>query len=391
MKTKLFSGNAAAMQQRCLAMSSMTSTELGSRTPRRVLVVDDEQRMAISLKMLLEEAGYEVETAFTGAEALQKLGARDFPLVITDVRLGDMEGLDIIRAAEERPGIGFIVITGHTSTELAIEALRLHAVDFISKPFEFAVLSTAVEKAFIHIDAERFREDMLSMITHDIKIPLSSILGYSSLIFNEAEELNPRAHEFVQTIRSNGLKILNLIDNFLTSCKIEAGRLTIYFRDVNIEYLIDDLTNMFQVELQKSQLKLISELTSPLPLIPGDENLLFRAIGNVLSNACKFTPEQGTIRMHTAVLEANQSPLNVPSVLLEVSNSGPGISPEDLHSIFEKYQRSRNHAGVEGSGIGSYVLRRVVEAHGGRVDVESKPNELTTFSIYLPAERSLSR
>jgi signal transduction histidine kinase len=195
----------------------------------------------------------------------------------------------------------------------------------------------------------------------------------------------------VQTIRSNGLKILNLIDNFLTSCKIEAGKLTIYFREVNLEYLIEDLTNMFQVELEKNQLHLVTDLTTPLPLVSGDENLLFRAVGNVLSNACKFTPEAGTIRVHTAVLEPTENPLGVRAVLLRVSNTGPGIAAEDLDSIFDKYQRSRNHAGVEGSGIGSYVLHRVVEAHGGCVTVESQPNDLTTFSLYLPVDRLLSR
>jgi signal transduction histidine kinase len=371
-------------------MATACNSEIGSRTPRRLLIVDDEQRMANSLKLLMEEAGYEVETAYSGAEALQKIGVRDYPLVVTDLRLGDMEGLELIRSAENRP-MGFIVITGHTSAELAIEALRLKAVDFIPKPFEFEVLRASVEKAFVRIDTERFREDMLSMITHDIKIPLSSILGYSSLIFSEDSQLNPRAHEFVQTIRSNGLKILNLIDNFLTSCKIEAGRLTIYFRDVNLEYLIEDLTNMFQVELEKNQLRLETDLTSPLPVVAGDENLLFRAFGNVLSNACKFTPEGGRILVRTAVLEAGESPIQARAVLLQVSNSGPGIPPEDLGTIFEKYQRSRNHAGVEGSGIGSYVLYRVIEAHGGCVTVESQPNELTTFSLYLPVDRPLSR
>ncbi|MGI8908666.1 MAG: response regulator [Candidatus Sumerlaeaceae bacterium] len=372
-------------------MATTCDTGLSARIPRRLLVVDDEQRMATSLKLLLEESGYEVETAFSGGEALQKLGARDFPIVITDLRMGDMDGLDLIRATEGRPGIGFIVITGHTSAETAIEALRLRVVDFISKPFEFEVLRAAVEKAFIRIDADRFREDMLSMITHDIKIPLSSILGYSSLVFTKDGELNTRAREFVQTISSNGLKILNLIDNFLTSCKIDAGKLTIFYRDVNLEYLIEDLTTMFQVELEKNHLKLEADLCSPLPTISGDENLMFRALGNVLSNACKFTPAGGTIRLRTAIVGPDEGPLHARCVLLEVSNTGPGIAPEDLHSIFEKYQRSRTHSAVEGSGIGSYVLRCIVEAHGGCVTATSQPNELTTFSVYLPVDKLVSR
>lgn len=356
---------------------------------RRILVADDEQRMADSVKTLLSNYGYEVDVAYSGREAIKKLLAENFDLVITDLRMADADGFEIMRSLEDRPELEFIVITGHASTESAIEAIHHEAFDYITKPFEIEVLRASVERAFAKIETNRFRDDMISMITHDIKVPLSSIINYSSLVFDkQTDALHPRAREFVQTINSNGTKILSLIDNFLTSCKIEAGKLSIYPREVNFNYILDDLTSVFQVEFERCQVQFRSDCSITLPTIMGDENLLFRALGNVLSNACKYTPRDGVITLQTAILDRDKSPLGVPSVLLEVTNTGPGIPPEDLPTIFDKYQRSRVHGGVEGSGIGSYVLRYVVEAHGGQVFVHSVPNDLTTFSIYLPVRGS---
>ncbi len=356
---------------------------------RRVLVIDDEQRMADGIQSLLSAAGFEADTAYSGREGLRRLSDEDYQVVITDLYMEDLDGFEVIRTIGVRRNIAFIVITGHASTESAIRALRHQCFDYITKPFDFEVLRNSVERAFEKIEAVRFRDDMISMITHDIKIPLSSIIGYSSLVFDKTtNEINPRAREFVQTINSNGVKILSLVDNFLTSCKIESGRLTIFPREVNINYLVEDLMCVFQVDIERNQLHLNTDMTPDLPMVMGDENLLFRAVSNVLSNAVKFTPRDGTVNLRTSVAEVSQTPLGRPCVLIEVSNTGPGIAPEDLPRIFEKYHRSRAHRGIEGSGIGSYVLRYVVEAHGGRVLAESVPNELTTFRVFLPIGES---
>lgn len=359
---------------------------------RRILVIDDEQRMANSIRALLTTSGYHVDTAYSGREGLRRLAEEDYQVVITDLRMSDLDGFEVMRSIGHRRNIAFIVITGHASTESAIEALHQQCFDYITKPFDFEVLKASVERAFEKIEAIRFREDMISMITHDIKIPLSSIIGYSTLVFDkQTGELNPRAREFVQTINSNGVKILSLVDNFLTSSKIEAGRLSIFPREVNLNYLIEDLLCVFQVDIERNQLTLRTALASELPVVTGDENLLFRAVSNVLSNAVKFTPRNGEITLTTAVVEPEASPVGARCVLIEVSNTGPGILPEDLPRIFEKYRRCRNHRGIEGSGIGSYVLRSVVEAHHGRVIAISTPNELTTFSVFLPIADSSQR
>lgn len=366
-------------------MMSETGHTVGTAGNRRILVVDEEKRMDECLKSKLHGWGYEVETAYSGRDAVARLSEQDFPVVITEIRMGGADGFELIRTLGGRANIAFIVITGDASTESAIEAVHHEVFDYITKPLDFDDLRNVVERAFAKVEALRFRDDMMSMITHDIKIPLSSIIGYSSLIFDKTGgEANPRAREFVQTIHSNSLKILSLIDNFLTYCKIEAGKLTVFPRQVNVNFIVEDLFCVFQAEIERNQLDVDVSLSTEVPSVMGDENLLFRAVSNAVSNACKYTPFGGRIAVRTSVSPEARSLLGKESLLIEISNSGPGIPAEDQPTIFDKFRRSRVHRGIEGSGIGLYLMRYVVEAHGGVVRVLSTPNELTTFSIFLP-------
>jgi signal transduction histidine kinase len=354
---------------------------------RRLLVVDDEKRMLDSLASLLRACGYEVDTASSGREALDKLAQYDYPVVITDLRMDDVDGFELMRSVGEGRHIAFIIITGHASTESAIQAVQHKAFDYLPKPFDFEDLRKAVERAFAAVEAQQFRDDLISMITHDIKVPLSSIVGYATLIFDKTTgELNPRAKDFVQTIHSNALKILSLVDNFLTSCKIEGCKLSLFPRPVNINFLIEDLLSVFQAEAERKQLQIQPELASELPPVTGDENLLFRAISNIISNAFKFTPAGGFIRIRTLFEPAEKSKLGRDCALIEVSNSGPGIPAEDLPVIFEEYRRSAPQSAIEGSGLWLYIARYVVDAHHCSIEVTSTPNELTTFTIRLPIQ-----
>jgi len=354
---------------------------------RRLLVVDDEKRMLDSLASLLRACGYEVDTASSGREALARLAQYDYPVVITDLRMDDVDGFELMRSVGEGRRIAFIIITGHASTESAIQAVQHKAFDYLPKPFDFEDLRKAVERALATVEAQQFRDDLISMITHDIKVPLSSIVGYATLIFDKTTgELNPRAKDFVQTIHSNALKILSLVDNFLTSCKIEGGKLSLFPRPVNINFLVEDLLSVFQAEAERKQLQIETELAPELPPLTGDENLLFRAISNIISNAFKFTPAGGFIRIRTLLEPAEKSKLGCDCAVIEVSNSGPGIPAEDLPVIFEKYRRSAPQSAIEGSGLGLYIARYVVDAHHGSIEVSSTPNVLTTFTIRLPIE-----
>jgi two-component system phosphate regulon sensor histidine kinase PhoR len=283
------------------------------------------------------------------------------------------------------PNTQMIVITAHASTESAIEALHFKAFDYITKPFDFDSLRSTVEKAFVKIEADMLREEMISMITHDIKLPLTSIIGFSNLIYDrETGEINPKVREYANSIYLNSQKLLFLLDNFLTSCNINAGRLAVAECEVNINFLLDDLLSIVELAIENRGINLVKNVQENLPPLMGDENLLFRALSNVLNNAVKYTPYDGIIKVRTGIVPGAESPLHADSVKIVVINSGPGIPRNELLGIFDRYKRSQNIKGIEGSGLGLYVLKNIIEAHKGMVTVESIPHSLTTFAIFLP-------
>lgn len=358
-------------------------------TDKRILVIDDEERMADSLRELLSHYGYSVEVAYGGRDGIRKLQEKaNYQVVITDIRMPEIDGYQVMRFLHDRqPHVFVIVITGHASTESAIEAIHYRAFDYLQKPFEFDRLRDCIERAFNRIEADHMREDWTSMITHDIKIPLSSIIGFAALVFDGAGDLHPRAREFVRLVQLNAEKIRALIDNFNTTCKIEAGKLQLFRQELNLQHLIDDLLAIMRMDMERQGLRFEGDFQAHHPIVVGDEHLLSRALGNILSNAIKYTPDGGLIRMETRRMEAGTSPLGRETVSVTVRNSGPGIAKDDLETIFEKYRRSTNIRGIEGSGIGLYVVKFVVDHHDGQVTLDSVPGESTTFTVLLPIKR----
>ncbi|HPB30159.1 MAG TPA: response regulator [Candidatus Sumerlaeota bacterium] len=360
------------------------------KNEKRILIIDDEERMCNSLRHLLSVRGYVVDTALTGAEGIERLSTRPYHVAVTDLRLNDMDGVDIMRYIRQNtPETLIIIITGHASTESAIEAIHCEAFDYFTKPFDFDLFRSSIEKAFLKIEAEQIREEMIYMITHDIKLPLTSIIGYSSLLMErETGVMSPRAPEYSAAIYLNSQKLMSLVDNFLTTCKIKAGRFSICETQVCLNPIIEDLRPIIRMSAEKRDIVMDMDLAQDIPPLSLDENLMFRAIGNLVNNAIKYTPEGGHIHIRTRLVPPVSSPLCQPSALVAITNTGPGIPADEIPGIFDRYERSSRVCGIEGSGIGLFVVKSVVNAHGGIVHVESIPDEKTTFSVYLPVRNS---
>lgn len=361
-----------------------TDSEPCLRTPHRVLIYG-QATSPDGFDEEIRKLGYTVESQATLEAALNQFEQRDFPLVLirTD---STCRGLDFVERAHLQRSAAFIAVTNCMGCESAISSLRAGARDYVVWPGDIEEISFALRRAFEEVERCRFRDDMLSMLTHDIKIPLSSILGYSTLIFDKRTgELNPRARDFVKIINSNGLKILQLIDNFLTSNKIDSGKLHLNLDDVDLVLFLEDLTNTFQAELDRHHLSLHLDIEHNLPVIEADEGLLFRAVGNLLSNACKFAPEGTTVSICAQTVSAKLiGKCEQDGVEITVSNFGPGLDPDEIPEIFERFRRGHAQGSIEGSGLGAYVVKSIIEAHGGNVGVESVPNGLTSFSVCLP-------
>jgi PAS domain S-box-containing protein len=230
-------------------------------------------------------------------------------------------------------------------------------------------------------ELERQRADFLAMLTHDIKNPMQVILGCAELLSEEL--LTQEQHTLLRRLRGNALTVHSLMTNYLDLSKIESGHLTLRIQPLLINTLLRQVSQQYEAEAERRGLALHLQLQDDLPLVEGDPLALERVFANLLHNAIKFTPRFGRITIHSALRDN--------SVVVRIVDSGPGIVPEELASLFVKYRQVKEVRTAEGAGLGLFIVRALVEAHGGQVEAESIPGQGACFSVLLPMPSFSSR
>lgn len=244
---------------------------------------------------------------------------------------------------------------------------------------------------------ERQREDFLAMLAHDIRNPLAAILGYVDLLQRAAgEQSSSFEKEFVQRVRDNAMSIHSLITNYLDLARAEAGKLVLLKTPQAVDNILRRVVQQYAGVAQRHHLTLTLELAEELPSLLADGMALERTFSNLVRNALQFTPETGQITVRArrwgnqkereaATSLASASPPYEGGIVVEVTDTGPGIAPEEIPLLFQKYRRptlTRNH---DGTGLGLFIVKTFVEAHGGRVEVDSVLGSGACFRIILPA------
>jgi PAS domain S-box-containing protein len=224
-------------------------------------------------------------------------------------------------------------------------------------------------------EREQFRADFLSTVTHDIKSPLTVILGYTELLGDGAPPSGEVLAETLFRIRESGEQIHALVSNFLELSRIEAGQYLVDRRATALGELVDRVVAQYRGRARRKGVTLTLE-RGAVPTILGDPPQIERMIVNVLGNAIKYTPSGGRIAVALEVRPEH--------VAVVVADTGPGIPAEEMPHVFEKYRRARGARRVEGTGLGLFIAKTVATAHGGDILVESAPGVGSTFTIVLP-------
>ncbi|RMF37067.1 MAG: PAS domain S-box protein, partial [Chloroflexi bacterium] len=226
---------------------------------------------------------------------------------------------------------------------------------------------------------EQMREDFIASVSHDLRTPLASITGFTEVLLSEAPgPLTEVQQEFLDIIAQSGERLLKLVNQILDVSKLDSGRFELHPAPVELRPMVESLVDQVRPLATKKQIALEVELAPDLPTITADPDRLERVLTNLLSNAVKFTPEGGSVRVRLT--------RNGESVRCEVSDTGIGIPPEDLPHLFERFRRASNvqKRRIKGTGLGLYISKAIVEAHGGEIGVESRLGEGTTFWFTLP-------
>ena len=238
------------------------------------------------------------------------------------------------------------------------------------------------------LEEERAKSDFVATASHELREPLTSVRGYADLLLQEVVgPLNPTQRKFVEKTQHNTMRMSELVDDLIDVCEISPGLTTVHPQATEVTEIIAASTVSVQELVEEKKLTVTFSLQEGLPPVMADPNALKKIVVNLLDNACKYTPEGGEIRVQAEVRADGQGGTATDRyILISVQDSGVGIPAEEQRKIFERFYRVENPLMVEagGAGLGLTVAKALVEAHQGRIWVESEPGQGSTFRVALP-------
>lgn len=500
----------------------------------KILIVDDEVDIALILKLHLEDAGYKTVRAKDGVEALEQVKGESFDLVLLDIKMPRMNGIEVLeRIISDHRDTAVVMMTAHGSEDVAVEAMKKGAIDYIAKPFSTDDMLKRVERAIqfnrtrqenirlqqqvaeerqklatilegmadllIAVDREgrimtinrmaaavlgvdiqqvlgmpveevlkadiapealpcrialrtttpcldvaytimaatgnipvlssasplvngvgglmgsveiirdistlkaleKEREDFVSMLSHDLKSPITAIVGSIDLVHDgRLGPVNKEQREYLESALESCSEMVEMIDTLLDVHKFEAGKMVLAFKEEDPELLIQRTLSRYRPVAQRARVNLHATMAGELPAVRVDRTKFGRLLSNLLSNAFKFTPEGGEIEVQAEVttggaLTGRVPVRNYPGLTLPgqarflqvtVRDSGVGIPENALTDIFDRFVQAkmRHTEKTRGTGLGLAFCRKVMDAHGGYIWAESVIGQGSSFIALFP-------
>lgn len=363
----------------------------------QILVVDDAPDNCFLIQSILEEEGYEISVAYSGAAAIAQIEESPPDLVLLDIMMPGMDGYEVTRRLRANPKLPFMPILLITAFDQAslVKGLDLGADDFIRKPVEFDELLARVRSLLRlkHTVDERDRmarerEDFISRLTHDLRTPLVAADRMLHLcqqgVFGD---LSSGFQEAIDTMIASNQNLLKMVNQLLEVHRYEAGRKPLAFSALNLQNLLQEVAQELCPLALEKQLDLKLNWQAQVDRcvqVLGDRVELQRVFTNLIGNAIKFT-DQGRVAvcLRDEVCELPPGVTQSRWAIIEIQDTGAGISPQDRATLFERF-RTGSHTRA-GTGLGLYLSRQIIEAHKGTLEFQSEVGVGTTFTVRLPA------
>ena len=363
----------------------------------KILVVEDESIIALDIQTSLMSAGYPVAgVVATGEEAIALTQREQPDLILMDIRLqGDLDGIevaDIIRSHHDCP---IVFLTAHADRHTLDRAKLTEPFGYLIKPFEDQSLITTIEIALARYRSEaatrvalaqqrefnELRTRLVSVVSHEFRNPLNTILFSTELLHNYDTQLTPERRElYFQRIHGAVKRMHEMLDDILIMGETGSGKLRCQPEPLNVINFCETLIAELQSnDITRSKVELRTEISPLLPpeYLPSlDRKLLFHILGNLLSNAVKYSPA-GSPVLCSIQLTPEQ-------IQFRIQDHGIGIPQADLADLFHDFHRARNARSIPGTGLGLSIVKECVDLHGGSITVETEENLGSTFTVCLP-------
>ncbi|RME74524.1 MAG: sensor histidine kinase [Chloroflexi bacterium] len=353
-----------------------------------ILIVDDEQIARDVLEGHLHREGYMLVFATKGHEAFEYLEQVPPDLVLLDVMMPDIDGFEVCRRIKNDPRwrhIPVIMVTALGSKEDLVRGFDAGADDFLNKPVDAVELRARV-RSMLRIkrqydelqEALRLREDMAKMIVHDMRTPLTSIIGFSELM-QMLDDLPEAACDYLERITEQAYRLEAFLNDMLLLAKMEAGQPLLHPSVVDPVQIIIAAIKAQKIVAESRRISLETDLPPGGRMVTLDANLFRRVVENLLSNAIKFSPPEGRVTVRLRYTDGGPYQL-----CLQVLDEGPGVPPDKREEIFDKYRIvDFQRRGVLQVGLGLAFCKMVVDAHQGRIYVEDNQPSGSIFTVEL--------
>lgn len=353
-----------------------------------VLVIEDNVLALDELEYRLNHMGYNVETAVNGNEAIEKVEMFNPDIILSDINLGDgIDGIEAVNEIRKGKHIPVIYVTAYDDKETLDRANSSDPYGYIVKPVKERELRIAVDIALNKNKTENMLREMnsvksklISVLGHDLAGPYASINGLSKILKESVDDFSKEElKQYIDLIYESSYRGVNLSRNIMQWSRSQMDGLVIS-KELNNLFLFVELVIKDHKELFDKKNISIYNLIDTDILVEIDTNIIEMVLRNLLTNASKFTPEKGKIKLTSKVDSENKL------VTLTINDTGMGMSSEKLNSLFtgEKIEPSFGTNKEKGNGLGLILCMDFIEKHGNSMWAESKKGEGSTFSITLP-------
>jgi signal transduction histidine kinase len=378
----------------------------------RILIVDDEKPIRDFLSQALTRlGGFEVKLAENGEEAMGKIEKENFDLVLTDMKMPKMDGLQLIsEIAKSKPETLTVLLTGHGTIDSALEAMKRGASDYLSKPINLDELMIRLHKVlderhrFVSLkdyaaELERANQELrkldemksefVSVASHELRTPLAAIKNAVQLMLQgKTGEINENQAKFLSMAERNINRLTGILNSLLDLSRIESGRVVLEFEDLDVRSSIEFIFSSLKPQADGKSIQLRMEVQEGLPRVYGDREKVEQILTNLVGNSIKFTPEGGEISVSARTFENDEN-----MVAISIKDSGIGIPEDQLERIFEKFHQVEDslRRSIAGTGLGLAITKGLVEVHHGKIWAESEVGKGSTFTFTLPISKGEKR